>query len=133
MSDYTKMDQLKTQVFASGDEAEAAGYAQFNRVPHLAVDVPDGYLTITAKMSDGRRITFAFLPYREGAPPSCVDVVYHDSGTHRLVNDNPLPTFDAVVFGGACRDLFHTRSPMLEGHDKPGIVCILMDNHDEQA
>ena len=43
------------------DDAIAAGFAGYNDVPHKPIDVPDGAFTITAKTSEGRRVTFCFL------------------------------------------------------------------------
>ena len=42
-------------------DAIAAGFAGYNDVPHKPIDVPDGAFTITAKTSEGRRVTFCFL------------------------------------------------------------------------
>ncbi|MFW2854085.1 hypothetical protein ACM61V_19625 [Sphingomonas sp. TX0543] len=59
-------------------EAVALGFAGFNDVPHKPIDVPDGEYTITARTSDGRRVTFCFLPDRERSPAGFVDIQYHD-------------------------------------------------------
>lgn len=115
----------------TAEEAKAYGYAEFNGVPHLAVDVPDGDgFTITAKTSEGKRITFSFMPYRDGGPPQCVDIMYHDNGTIRLDRAaEKMPTFDVLLFGQtkpgpAYIDQYDSR----EQDFKPGIVCVLMDN-----
>lgn len=60
------------------DDAVAIGFAGFNDVPHKPIDIPDGEFTITAKTSDGRRVTFCFLPDREHSPAGFVDIQYHD-------------------------------------------------------
>lgn len=59
-------------------DAVAIGFAGFNDVPHKPIDIPDGEFTITAKTSDGRRVTFCFLPDRERSPAGFVDIQYHD-------------------------------------------------------
>lgn len=57
-------------------EAVALGFAGFNDVPHKPIDVPDGEYTITARPSDGRRVTFCFLPDRERSHAGYVDIQY---------------------------------------------------------
>lgn len=57
--------------------AEATGFATFNNVPHICIDVPDGNHTITLKTSEGKLLTVALLPYETGGAPQCVDVVSH--------------------------------------------------------
>lgn len=59
-------------------DAVAIGFAGFNDVPHKPIDIPDGEFTITAKTSDGRRVTFCFMPDRENSPAGFVDIQYHD-------------------------------------------------------
>jgi len=68
----------------SPDGAEAAGYARFNDGPHLAVDVPDGNITITARLTNGKRVTFAFIPYRKDEPAGCVNISCDD--THHQID-----------------------------------------------
>jgi hypothetical protein len=57
-----------------------AGFAHFNGGPHLCVDVPNGNFTVTCRTSEGRKITFSFVPYTEDGPAKCVDVQHHTSG-----------------------------------------------------
>jgi len=76
-------------------EAEALGFATFNNVPHLCVHLPDQNCTLTVRTSDGRLATLAFLQYRPGGPPQCVDVVAHKRADHE---DN-IPEQDVRVFG----------------------------------
>ena len=59
-------------------DAQAIGFARFNDVPTLPIDIPDGDFTVSVKTSDGRRVTFFFGAYRRGAPPRFVDIQYHD-------------------------------------------------------
>jgi len=47
--------------------------------PHSRSIFPHGNFTISAKTSDGRRITFFFGEYQTGAP-SFVDIQFHDFG-----------------------------------------------------
>jgi len=83
---------------ASQDEAVAAGFAGFNANPHLCVEVPDGNYTITAKLSNGKRVTFAFQPYVKGGPADCVDVCFHDSGRTIKNGGRDCPQFDVMAF-----------------------------------
>ena len=55
-------------------DAESIGFAIFNHVPTLPVDIPDGGFTISAKTSEGLRVTFYFGPYRTGGPPRFIDI-----------------------------------------------------------
>lgn len=130
-----KLLPTNTRMFATADAASAAGYAQFNGVPHLSVDVPDGGFTVTCKTSEGRRITFSFMPYRNAGPPQCVDVTYHDNGTCDRFGDKDLPTFDVLMFGRTEQRQPGKHEPnnrfQLDTRQqpfKPGIVCVLMDN-----
>jgi hypothetical protein len=56
----------------TAEGARAAGFAYFNGDDHLCVDVPDESFTVSCRTSEGRRITFAFLPYKENGPPQAV-------------------------------------------------------------
>ena len=104
----------------------------------LAVDIPDGGFTITAKTSEGKRITFAFQPYTNGGPPQCVDVCYHDGDKALNCNSEMLPVFDVIGFGsspskegklGGRHHDFDTRRMSKEAGEsrKIGILCVLMD------
>jgi hypothetical protein len=110
------------------DQVERNGYAMFNGNDHLCVDVPDGNFTITARTSEGKRVTFAFLCYENDKPPKCVDVTYHDNGTTRTNGDKVLPTFDVISFGKGGRFLYDSRKEQPDGDQKPGIVTLLMDD-----
>jgi len=86
--------KFKTESLTSV-QARAKGYAIFNgnmhepgATGHLAVDLPDGWSTITARTSAGERITFAFMSYKNEGPPQCVDIVHHG------------PTFTLKEFDG---------------------------------
>lgn len=83
----------------TADGAEQAGFAQFNGWDHLCVNVPDGGFTITAKTSEGRKITFAFCPYKKGGPPQCVDVQRDDAEVTIQNGDDALPVQQVICFG----------------------------------
>lgn len=82
----------------TSEDAESIGFASFNRVPTLPIDIPDGGCTVSAKTSEGRRVTFYFGPYRTGRPPRFIDIQYHDAGM--TVPDGggvPAPVFDMLT------------------------------------
>lgn len=76
-TEYNPKTETRSR-FLSHDAAAKEGYATFNKVPHVCVDVPDHNVTITCRTSDGRRVTFAFLQYQKDNPPQCVDIHYAD-------------------------------------------------------
>ena len=109
----------------SAIEAESLGYARFNDVPTLPVDVPDGNFTISARTSDGRRITFFFGEGSEGSPASFVDIQYHDHGsTIPNAGGGRSPTFDMLTIGLRGRHAFDSRK--LTEDDKPSIAVVLL-------
>ena len=108
-------------------DAVAAGYAEFNYQPHLCIDVPDGGFTITTRTSEGKRVTFAFQPYKSGGAPQCVDITFHDNGTTRFNGNRELPTFDAILFGQTDAPAVPFQYDSRKQPFKPGIVCVLMD------
>lgn len=76
------------------------GFENFNSYPHLCVDVPNGGFTISAKTEAGDRITFSFVPYRNGGPPRCVDVQTKFWGQDTTPNgEEDLPVQNIIVFG----------------------------------
>ena len=50
MADITQLPVI------TAADAESIGFARFNDVPTLPIDIPDGNFTISAKTTDGRRI-----------------------------------------------------------------------------
>src|SRR3546814_15028226 len=74
MADITQLPVMTAR------DAESIGFARFNDVPTLPIDIPDGNFTISALTRDGRRITFFFGEYEPGTPPGCVDIQIHDAG-----------------------------------------------------
>ena len=94
-------------------------------MPTLPIDIPDGNFTISAKTTDGRRITFFFGEYRRGEPPSFVDIQYHDQGaTIPNANGGRSPIFDMLTIGLGGRQVFDSRK--LAADDKPSIAVILL-------
>ncbi len=66
--------------------AEAGDREVFNdNAAHLFVDVPDGWATISCRQSDGRQVTFAFVPKGKGQPAQCVDVSLHGHPWRHMV------------------------------------------------
>ncbi|WP_336963677.1 hypothetical protein [Sphingobium aquiterrae] len=106
-------------------DAASIGFAIFNHVPTLPIDIPDGGFTISAKTSEGRRVTFYFRPYRTGGPPRCVDIQCHDGLTVPDGGGVPTPVFDMLVIAEEGRQPYDSRkSPISE---KPSIAVLLLD------
>jgi len=76
-------------------------FARFNNCPHTDIEIPDGDHTISVKLSNGKRITFAFVGEQKDKPAQCVDVKYYDGGG--LIQAKGM---------AAGRDTFDTRDPM---------------------
>ena len=113
-------------------DAIAAGFAGYNDVPHKPIDVPDGAFTITAKTSEGRRVTFCFLESTYGGPPRFIDIQFHDRGTTIPNADNGVsPTFNAfaITRGGK----FVADSRPLDEEIKPSILVLMLDKAGEEA
>src|SRR5690606_20660735 len=106
-------------------DAESIGFARFNDVPTLPIDIPDGNFTISARTSDGRRITFFFGEYQRGTPPSFVDIQYHDNGTTIPNADGGTsPSFDMLTIGQGGRHAYDSRRHSSD--EKPSIAVILL-------
>lgn len=100
------------------EQVEAAGFAEFNRCPHLCVEVPDGTCTISARTSDGHLVTFCFLPTHgpmHASPAGCVDIQFHNSAAPRIkgVNQDTRPVQHIVGFtpGAINWDTRHMQRP----------------------
>jgi len=82
------------------DQVEAAGFAKFNNGPHLCVEVPDDNFTITCVNSEGKKVTFAFMPnanqYSHVPGHQCVDICHVHDGDK---NEGDLPIQNVLVFG----------------------------------
>lgn len=116
---------FKITTIEDSNKVEAAEFAQFNRGPHLCVEVPDAISTISVRTSEGNKITFSFLPYREGGPPKCVDIQHHSIQT--TVNDTNgkrLPVQEVIVFGYKKEDIHIKRA------DGYFITCVVLEEND---
>lgn len=94
-----RTDTTMKPEIVSAAEAEKLGFAQFNGCPHLVVDVPNNWFTISARTSEGRKITFAFVPYKDDGAAQCVDVQRHDSPLKIKWGDDALDTQSVIGFG----------------------------------
>lgn len=120
MADITQLPVMTAR------DAEAIGFARFNDVPTLPIDIPDGNFTISARTSDGRRITFFFGEYQRGVPPSFVDIQYHDSGSIiPNANGGTSPTFDMLTIGRGGSHAYDSRQQAAE--QKPSIAVVLLE------
>jgi len=118
------MADITTLPVMTAADAESIGFARFNDVPPLPIDIPDGNFTISAKTTDGRRVTFFFGEYERGAPPSFIDIQYHDHGaTVPNANGGQSPVFDMLTIGSG-RQAFDSRK--LAADEKPSIAVILL-------
>ncbi|SNS68923.1 hypothetical protein SAMN06295912_11291 [Sphingomonas laterariae] len=110
----------------TGARAESMGFAPFNDVPTLPVDILDGGFTISARSSEELRVTFHFGPYRTDGPPRFVDIQFHDSGM--TVPDGggaPAPVFDMLTIAEQGRQPYDSRKAAIS--DKPSIAVLLLD------
>lgn len=122
-SSSTSMSQLPIMTRA---DAESIGFATFNHVPTLPVDIPDGGFTISAKTSEGLRVTFYFGPYRTGGPPRCIDICYHDASmTVPDGGGSPVPVFDMFTIAEEGRHPYDSRKSDVS--EKPSIAVVLLD------
>lgn len=119
MADITSLPVM------TANDAASIGFARFNNVPTQPLDIPDGDFTISARTSDGRRVTFYFGAWRRGGPPSVVTIQYHDAGTHvRNAEGGQSPSFDMLVSGMGGHPILDTRT--LSAGDKPTLATILL-------
>ena len=112
-------------VMTSAD-AENVGFAIFNHVPTLPIDIPDGGFTVSAKTSEGLRVTFYFGPYRTGGPLRCIDICYHDASmTVPDGGGSPVPVFDMFTIAEEGRHPYDSRKSDVS--EKPSIAVVLLD------
>ena len=117
-------DIIQLPVMTARD-AESIGFARFNDVPTFPIDLPDGNFTISARTSDGRRITFFFGEYQRAAPPSFVDIQFHDDGTTiPNANGGISPSFDMLTIGQGGRHAYDSRRHPSD--EKLSIAVILL-------
>jgi hypothetical protein len=77
------------------DQAEANGFAVFNRQPHLCIDIPKGNFTLTCRTHGGKKVTFAFQQYNDDGIHRCVDIKNH---TTEKVTENGNNIHDLICF-----------------------------------
>lgn len=107
-------------------DAVSLGFAGFNDVPHKPIDIPDGAFTLTAKTSEGRRVTFCFMGKTYDGPARFVDIQFHDRGsTIPVPSGGVSPTFNAFAVTGGGRHVTDSRG--LDEGQKPSILVLLMD------
>jgi len=112
--------------------AASMGFAPFNDVPTLPVDIPDGGFTVSARSSEGLRVTFYFGPYRTDGPPRFVDIQYHDAGM--TVPDGggaPAPVFNMLTIAEKGRHPYDSRKSAIS--NRPSIAVLLLDRPDDPA
>ncbi|MGH7745392.1 MAG: hypothetical protein ACREQ5_11460, partial [Candidatus Dormibacteria bacterium] len=102
----------------SSIDAAARGFKTFNPAyRHVCVDVPDEGMTVSARMTDGKRVTFNFFPSAAsgdapaaGGPIECVDIDMdgHDAA-YELSDGRHLYRLHLVGFSAGTRS-FDTRN-----------------------
>jgi hypothetical protein len=99
------MSKFKIIEAAEG-EALPEPFATYDPAPTLCVEVPEGKSLISCVTPDGRRITFAFLPYETRGVPECVDIKFHDNGTTQPNGSEEIKDFEFIAFevGGTLYD-----------------------------
>ena len=114
-----------TCAFREADEAEIAGYAKFNGGQHLCVDVPDGFSTISCKLSNGQRVTFSFVPYVDDGVPDCVDIHTPDAPTTKTRDGRVMPQCRVIAFDSG-RQLFHYGMKFERGEGWPTLATVIL-------
>lgn len=103
------------------------GFAIFNHVPTLPIDIPDGGFTVSTKTSEGRRVTFYFGPYRTGGPPRFIDIQYHDARMSVIDGGgSPAPVFDMMTIAEGGRQPYDSRTSGIS--DKPSIAVLFLES-----
>lgn len=105
-------------------QAEDAGFASFNRCPHIAVEIPDGMTTITCRTSQGQKVTFSFIPYKEGGPPQCVDIMHHNGPTCPL-DGRDMTIQRIIAFGKGC-DIFRANPQATERKEAVTLTTLII-------
>jgi|18_taG_2_1085343.scaffolds.fasta_scaffold32763_1 hypothetical protein len=111
-------------------DTEKFGWANESVAPHLFIDIPDGYSTLSTLTSEGKKICICFLPYEEGGAPQCVDILRRDAGggLMDLGREDYVPTHDVKVMSGGW-DLLDTRG----GDEMPTVTCILLTDREDKS
>lgn len=107
-------------------DAASIGFAIFNHVPTLPIDIPDGGFTVSAKTSEGRRVTFHFGPYRTGGPPRFVDIQFHGAMSVPDGGGSPAPVFDMMTIAQGGRQPYDSRASGIS--EKPSIAVLFLEN-----
>lgn len=109
----------------SREETESLGYAVFNRGPHLRVDIPNGWSTITCKLANGKMITFTFIPYEKDGVPQCVDISARQGGPMILNGGQQVEVQNVIVFsaGNWC---YSTPKVPVEKSKMPTLTTVLL-------
>jgi hypothetical protein len=101
--------------------AKQCRFGTFNHCPHLCIDVPDGMQTITCRTSNGEKVTFCFVPYRDGGPADCIDIYQHTSkvpAVGRNINAGATAMNVRVFSGG---------STLLQDDERPvTLMCLIL-------
>jgi len=111
-------------------DAKMQGWAVFNGGPHLCVEAPNGNFTISVNTLEGKKITFAFVPYHENGPAQCVDVQHHTSGVDMKNGDTDCPVQQVICFTVGS-DLY--RSPLTEEKGKGCTLMTVLLNRKEEG
>src|SRR3546814_14259309 len=106
-------------------DAESIGCAIFNHVPTLPIDIPDGGFTVSAKTSEGLRVTLYFGPYRTGGPPRFIDIQYDAGMTVPDGGGSPAPVFDMLTIAEKGHHTYDSRR--FDVSEKPSIDVLLLD------
>ena len=114
---------MKTNI-VSETEAAAAGFATFNRCQHLCVDIPDGMSTITCRTSQGRLVTFCFVPYENDGPPQCVDI--HEKTGPKIDLDDSECHVQRIIAFGKGRNVFRSNFNAQERQDAVTLTCLVI-------
>jgi hypothetical protein len=109
----------------SVNDAKKKGFATYNGCQHLCLEIPDGMTTISARTSEGKKITFSFLPYKTDGPPQCVDIEHQTTTTFRTeasLNGHPwkLNNQSVILFGYQKKDI------KIRPNDNYSKTCVLL-------
>jgi hypothetical protein len=115
---------MNTTLAPTIEAAAAAGYATWNPGPHLCVEVPDGCSTITCRTSQGRKVTFSFLPYEQGGPPQCVDI--HEATAPAIHFDDKPSHIQRLIAFGKGPTIFRSKPTATERKDAVTLTTLII-------
>lgn len=104
--------------------AEKLGFATWNPGPHLCVEIPDGCSTITCRTSQGRKVTFSFVHYKEGGPPQCVDL--HEATGPAIRFDDKDSHIQRIVAFGKGPTIFRSNPAATERKDAVTLTTLII-------